>query len=89
MSWSNSASLDLEKTMTWMDGTGSCETGFSPKELLLGIVINTPQTEPKVVMAEPLAVLAMIYITYVAQQCLDRYKAIVKHMITWKHTFDK
>jgi hypothetical protein len=62
---------------------------FSPKELLLGITINTPRTEPKEAVVEPSAGKATIHIAYVAQQCLDGYKATVKHTIARKQAFDK
>jgi hypothetical protein len=61
---------------------------FSPKELLLGIAINTPRTESNDATAEPPATEAMIHITYVAQQCLDGYEAVVKHAIICKNAFD-
>jgi hypothetical protein len=59
------------------------------KELLLGIAINTPRTEPEKATEEPPATEAATHITYAAQQRLDGYEAIVKHVIACKHTFDK
>jgi transposase InsO family protein len=57
---------------------------FSPKELLLGIAINMPRTEPKEAVVEPSTGEAAIHIAYVAQQHLDGYKVTVKHTITCK-----
>jgi hypothetical protein len=57
---------------------------FSPKELLLGITINTLRTEPKDVVGEFSLDKATIHMTYVVQQHLDGYKAMVKHIIVYK-----
>jgi hypothetical protein len=38
---------------------------------------------------EPPTTTAAVHIAYVAQQHLDGYKAIVKHAIAQKHTFNK
>jgi hypothetical protein len=59
------------------------------KELLLGIAINTPQTEPEKATKEPPAMEAATHITYTVQQPLDGYKANIKHAIVCKHMFDK
>jgi hypothetical protein len=60
-----------------------------PKELLLGIAINTPRTELERATTETPAADTLTHITYVAQQHLDGYEAIIKHAITWKHTFNR
>ena len=62
---------------------------FSPKELLLGIVVNTPRTEPEEATAELNMDEAAIHMAYMAQQHLDGYEATVKHAITHKWAFDK
>jgi transposase InsO family protein len=62
---------------------------FSPKELLLGIVINTPKSELEHAIREPTTEEVAIHMAYVAQQWLDGYKATVKHMIMWKRAFNK
>jgi transposase InsO family protein len=62
---------------------------FSPKELLLGIVINIPKSELEQATMEPSMEVAAIHMAYMAQQWLDRYKATVKHAIAWKWAFDK
>jgi hypothetical protein len=56
----------------------------SPKELLLGIAINTSRTEPEDATGELSMDEATIHKVYMVQQCLDGYKATVKHMITCK-----
>ena len=62
---------------------------FSPKELLFGLVVNTPpttinnSTEP--VTADDVAT----QMAYVAQQRLDGYAEMVAHAIKRKSTFDK
>jgi hypothetical protein len=61
---------------------------FSPMELLLGIVINTPKSEPEHVITEPTTEI-VIHMAYMAQQRLDGYEVTMKHMITWKRAFDK
>jgi hypothetical protein len=62
---------------------------FSPKELLLGIAINTPRTEPEEAAVEPSTGKATIHIAYTVQQHLDSYEATVKHAITRKQAFNK
>ena len=62
---------------------------FSPKELLLGLVVNTVNT--------PLEASASVltpsevdnHLTYAAQQRLDGYAEAVRHAIRRKATFDK
>lgn len=62
---------------------------FSPKELLLGLVVNTAKT--------PLAVSSSIitpddidrHMTYATQQRLDGYGEAVRHAIRRKATFDR
>jgi hypothetical protein len=62
---------------------------FSPKELLLGLVMNTPQTMIKdsTLTLRQLDVLTQM--AYVEQQCLDGYKETVSHVIKCKMAFDK
>jgi hypothetical protein len=62
---------------------------FSPKELLLGIAINTPKSELEHAIREPTTEEAAIHMAYAAQQQLDGYEATVKHAITRKRAFDK
>ncbi|TFY76260.1 hypothetical protein EWM64_g7752 [Hericium alpestre] len=64
---------------------------FTPKELLLGITVNTPLST----IAEAASVIrpgdADTHIAYVMQQHLDGYEAIIKHMLclleTEQHEF--
>ncbi|KAG6841251.1 hypothetical protein C0991_000536 [Blastosporella zonata] len=62
---------------------------YSPKELLLGLVVNTPKTN----IAKASSVLRMedvdLQMAYAGQQRLDGYAAAVKHAMRWKATFDK
>lgn len=62
---------------------------FSPKELLLGLVINTPAMtiEDSTLALRTSDVLAQI--TYVEQQRMDGYDEIVHHAIKRKARFDK
>jgi transposase InsO family protein len=62
---------------------------FSPKELLLGIAINTPTTETDTAQLEPSAHEAAIHMAYAAQQRLDGYETTVKDAITRKAAFDR
>jgi hypothetical protein len=61
----------------------------SPKELLLEITINTSRTEPEDATGELSMDEAVIHMVYVAQQRLDGYEAMVKHVITCKRAFDR
>lgn len=62
---------------------------FTPKELLLGLVVNTPSTP----LPEGTSVLksadAVTQLAYVAQQRLDGYAAAVQHALKRKSTFDR
>ena len=62
---------------------------FSPKELLFGLVVNTPPTEitPTLDPVSPDDV--AVQMAYVAQQRLDGYAEMVAHAIKRKSTFDK
>lgn len=61
---------------------------FIPKELLLGLIINTPLTPLLISAAELLPKEAETQMEYVAQQRLDGYEAIVHHA-TRKGAFDQ
>ncbi|KAG6851444.1 hypothetical protein C0991_009109 [Blastosporella zonata] len=62
---------------------------YSPKELLLGLVVNTPKTD----IAHASSVLRAddvdLQLAYAGQQRLDGYAAAVHHAIKRKATFDK
>ena len=62
---------------------------FTPKELLLGLVVNTPRTPLSISSAEPLPMEVETQMAYVAQQRLDRYEAIVHHAVSRKGAFDQ
>ena len=62
---------------------------YSPKELLLGLIVNTPPSKTTAAL-EPIMVNdATTQMAYVAQQWLDRYAEMVAHAIKWKAVFDK
>ena len=62
---------------------------FTPKELLLGLVVNTPRTPLSISSAELLPKEVATQMAYVAQQRLDGYEAIVRHAVNRKSTFDQ
>lgn len=62
---------------------------FSPKELLLGQVVNTLRTDLANCTSAIQILDANIHMAYIAQQHLDGYKATVQHAIKWKTVFDK
>lgn len=62
---------------------------FSPKELLLGLVVNTPPTSIEESTWVFQGASAITQIAYTEQQCLDRYEETVCHTIRWKSAFDK
>ena len=62
---------------------------FSPKELLLGTVVNTPRT-PLVDSSSILpAQDANMHIAYVAQQCPDGYDTTIQHTLSQKAAFNR
>ena len=62
---------------------------YSPKELLLGLVVNTTTTNPTIA-SEPITIDdTTTQMAYVAQQRLDGYSEIVNHAIKRKAVFDK
>ena len=62
---------------------------FSPKELLLGLVVNTTPTEAPTNL-EPVTVdNVTTQMAYVVQQRLDGYAEMVAHAIKRKAVFDK
>jgi hypothetical protein len=62
---------------------------FSPKELLLGQVINTPRTDLNNSTSAIRISDIGVHMAYVAQQHLDGYDAAIRHAIKRKATFDK
>ncbi|KIN98694.1 hypothetical protein M404DRAFT_108240, partial [Pisolithus tinctorius Marx 270] len=61
---------------------------FTPKELLLGLVIDTKHTELMSSTTEPSTLDATIHMAYATQQCLDSYNKAVRHAIKRKTAFD-
>ena len=62
---------------------------FTPKELLLGLVVNTPKTPLSISSAELLPKEVETQMAYVAQQRLDGYEVIVHHAVSRKGAFDR
>ena len=62
---------------------------FTSKELLLGLVVNTPPTPLSISSAELLPTEVETQMAYVAQQRLDRYESIVRHAVSRKSAFDR
>jgi len=61
---------------------------FSPKEILLGLVVNTSKTLLEVSSSFLLPADIDTHMTYAAQQRLDSYAEAVHHTVQWKTTFD-
>ncbi|KIN93882.1 hypothetical protein M404DRAFT_103164, partial [Pisolithus tinctorius Marx 270] len=61
---------------------------FSPKELLLGLVINTKRTALTHSITVPSPVDVAIHMAYAAQQRLDGYNEMVRHAIKRKKVFN-
>jgi len=61
----------------------------SPKELLLGLVVDIKCTEPTDSTTQTTAIQAEIHMAYVTQQQLDGYDEAVQHALKWKVAFDK
>ena len=62
---------------------------FTPKELLLGLVVNTPRTPLLISSAEPLPMEVETQMAYVAQRRLDGYEVIMRHVVSRKGAFDR
>ena len=62
---------------------------FTPKELLLGLVVNTLPTPLSVSGSELTPRECETQMAYVAQQRLDGYEAIVRHVVSRKGAFDR
>ena len=79
----------LDDTVHALNGRLLPSLKFTPKELLLGLVIDTKRTELTHSDIEPSNVDAAIHMAYVAQQCLDGYDKAVRHAIKRKTAFDR
>jgi len=66
-----------------------CSLQFSPKELALGLIVNTNWTDPDLAATEPSAAEMNIHMAYVEQQNLDSYAQIILHANRRKAIFDK
>ena len=62
---------------------------FSPKELLLGLVVNTKPTDTADAIIPTTETDAAVQMAYVAQQRLDGYAAAVSHALKRKSAFDR
>ena len=61
---------------------------FTPKELLLGLVMNMPPTSLSISGSELTPKESKTQMAYIAQQRLDGYDVIVRHAVSRKGTFD-
>ena len=61
---------------------------FSPKELLLGFVMNTARTPPTMLMSEPTQHDVNVQMAYIDQQRLDETNHMVLHAVKQKAVFD-
>ena len=61
----------------------------TPKELLLGLVVDTKRTDPTDSTTQITATQAAIQMAYAAQQRLDGYDEALRHALKRKTTFDK
>ena len=62
---------------------------FSPKELMLGLVINTKPTNTNASILPVTEFDVALQMAYVTQQQLDGYAEAVSHALKRKNTFDK
>jgi hypothetical protein len=62
---------------------------FTPKELPLGLVVNTPRMPLSISSAELLPKEVETQMAYAAQQRLDGYEVIVHHAVSRKSVFDQ
>jgi hypothetical protein len=62
---------------------------FTPKELLLGLIVNTPPTPLSINTAKLLLKEAETQMAYIAQQRLDGYKASINHTVKRMSAFDR
>lgn len=83
--WSN----HFETAIEHLNGRILPSFQFSPKELLLGLVINTPRTPSSATSNEATPDDVNVHSAYVAQQRLDALSNSVVHAIKRKATFDK
>lgn len=61
----------------------------TPKELLLGLVVDTKHTRPEDTLVPLDVVEAATHMAYAAQQRLDGYNEAVKHAVERKRAFDR
>ena len=79
----------LDKAIRTLNGRLLPSLKFSPKELLLGLVINTKQTDIANAITTATEADVATQMAYVAQQCLVGYAAAVAHALKRKNTFDR
>ncbi|KIK11834.1 hypothetical protein PISMIDRAFT_121989 [Pisolithus microcarpus 441] len=91
-SWENLPKMwtnHLEDAMWALNNRVLPALKHTPKELLLGLVINTKCTRPEDSMAAFDVVQASAHMAYAAQQWLDGYDEAVRHASKWKRAFDQ
>jgi transposase InsO family protein len=62
---------------------------FSPKELLLGLVVNTKPTNMEDASSPTTELDVAVQMAYITQQRLDRYASAVSHALRRKSTFNR
>jgi hypothetical protein len=81
--------LHLDKAILALNTRILLNLKFSPKELLLGTVVNTPRTP----LANSGSILlpqdVNVHMAYVAQQHLDGYDTTIRHTLSRKAAFDR
>ena len=79
----------LDQAIRTLNGRLLPALKFSPKELLLGLVVNTKPTSSQDASLPITETNVITQMAYVAQQRLDRYAAAVTHALKRKNAFDR
>ena len=79
----------FDKAICMLNGRLLPALKFSPKELLLGLVVNTKPTNIEVTTETTTEDDVATQMAYVAQQRLDGYAAAITHALKWKNAFDR
>jgi hypothetical protein len=79
----------LDEAIRTLNGRLLPALKFSPKELLLGLVVNTKPTDTQEASSPISVTNVATQMAYVAQQRLDGYAAAVSHALKRKNTFDR
>lgn len=80
--------LNIDKAVITLNSRILPALKFTPKELLLGLVVNTPTTSLSISSAELLPQEVDVQMAYIGQQWLDGYEAMIGHVISRKGAFN-